>query len=184
MRRIVLTFLVVLCTASFALGQTWEGYYQPTDERREDFSVLVLDPNGGPGPDRYHFMPLSKLLAGLGVFDKRYVAVLNSQRAFTADDFRSGASGVGITEGVRLPAVPAGAKSTVRVGVAIPAHAPIPHLAVGSVNSNNHLSQFAEGRPVQLDGLTYAVRVATYRTVRARTAYVFFDAAAVAGGGE
>ena len=98
MRRIVYATILAVLLAVPALAQPWEGYYQPTDDRRPDFAVLVLDPTGGPGADRYHFVSLETLFAGLDVFPDlrpRYVAVkargIGLDPAFTAAELLAGA---------------------------------------------------------------------------------------------
>ena len=183
MRLFAITLTLLVLSATAAVAQDWERFYLEADERTAEMLVRVLDPTvprGGAG--RYVYMPLRDLLAGLGVFDARYVAVAPGGQAaptFSAEDLLAGASRSGIAEGIKAPAP--GGDGRVWVAAAAPAAAVSarPYLSVGSVNGANHAELFIrQASDVVIDGRGYAVWVRSYPAARVRTGYVFFDAAA------
>lgn len=182
MRIIVFALTLAMLAVVPAAAQDWERYYSEAGTLSADMRVLVLDssvPRGEEG--RYVHVSLAELLAGLGVFDARYVAVAPGSGdvapAFTAEDMLAGASGVGIAQGIKAPAPEGDGRAW--VAVAAPATAVIPHISLGSVNGADHTGQFVrQATDVRIDGRGYAVLAGNYSAARVRTGYVFFDAAA------
>ena len=184
-KRIAVVLALLVTVPAVVAAQDWERFYPEADERSAEMLVHVLDPTVPRGEEgRYVYMPLRNLLAGLGIFDRRFVAVARGRVAptFTADDLLAGASGVGIAAGIKAPA-PAG-YGRVWVAAAAPAASTsAPYLSVGSVNGTNHGARFVrQANDVVIDGRGYAVWTASYPATRVRTGYVFFDAAASAPG--
>ena len=133
MRIVSATILVVLLAAP-AMAQPWEGYYQPTASPRPDHQVLVLNPEGGAGADRYDFLSLADLMAPVYTFPDaatRYVAVKVSgtRPVFTAADMSAGGTSPGLLTAAPIPR-PGGA--AVWIAVAAPTNRPLTYAAVGA----------------------------------------------------
>ena len=185
---VLLTVAVLL--ASPALSQPWEGYYQPTDERRADFQVLVLDPSGGPGAGRYHFLSLADLLRGVVEFpdtSRRYIALSEhdplTPASFAATDFTRSVEGV--LTGIKIPAPLPDSFPVVWIGMAIPVdRSPPPYFSIGPLPGINAVGSIQQqSGTVTIDGEVYAVWIALTTAAHAVADYVFFDSAAVVEGG-
>ena len=194
MRIPAIVFLAVLLLAGPASAQRWEGYYQPTDTPRPDHRVLVLNPAGEAGTDRYDFLSLGDLMAPVYTFPDtatRYVALKASQSrpTFTATDMAAGGASPGLLTAAPIPRPDA---SGVWIGVAVPDNRPLTYATIGTADRRtDRTGAFVpQAGTVTLGGATYGVWVANQTYAAGLDGrYLFFARAAsvpttTTGGGE